>query len=280
MGRVYKARDKRLDRSVAIKLLAEARSTDAARRARFVQEAKAASALNHPNIITIHEIGEQDGQTFIVMELVDGKPLNELIPRKGMRLIEALRIAAQVADALTTAHAAGIVHRDLKPANIMVDAHGRVRVLDFGLAKLTASATAGAIGAEKSTCTVTVNDPLTEEGAIVGSVPYMSPEQAEGHAVDARSDIFSFGAVLYEMVTGRRAFSGDSKLSTLASVLHSEPLPLNQPGQGVPRDVERIISRCLRKHQQRRWQSMADIKVALEDLLDELESGKLGVDGS
>jgi serine/threonine protein kinase len=128
MGRVYKARDKRLDRFVAIKLLAEARSADADRRARFVQEAKAASALNHPHIVTIHEIGEQDGQTYIVMELVDGKPLNELIPRKGMRLTEALRIAAQVADALTAAHAAGIVHRDLKPANIMVDAHGRVKV--------------------------------------------------------------------------------------------------------------------------------------------------------
>jgi serine/threonine protein kinase len=132
MGRVYKARDKRLDRFVAIKLLAEARSTDAYRRARFVQEAKAASALNHPNIVAIHEIGEQDGQTYIVMELVDGKPLTELIPRKGMRLTEALRIAVQVADALTAAHGAGIVHRDLKPANIMVDAHGRAKVLDFG----------------------------------------------------------------------------------------------------------------------------------------------------
>ena len=132
MGRVYKARDTRLGRLVAIKLLAEARSTDAYRRARFVQEAKAASALNHPNIVAIHEIGEQDGQTYIVMELVDGKPLTELIPRKGMRLTEALRIAVQVADALTAAHGAGIVHRDLKPANIMVDAHGRAKVLDFG----------------------------------------------------------------------------------------------------------------------------------------------------
>src|ERR1035438_3756237 len=185
MGRVYKARDKRLDRFVAIKLLAEARSTDADRRARFVQEAKAASALNHPNIITIHEIGEQHGQTYIVMELVDAKPLNELIPRKGMRLTEALRIAAQVADALTAAHGAGIVHRDLKPANIMVDAHGRAKVLDFGLAKLTASVTADGVGADEATRTVTVDRPVTEEGVIVGSVPYMSPEQAEGKVVDS-----------------------------------------------------------------------------------------------
>src|ERR1035441_10152154 len=197
MGRVYKARDTRLGRLVAIKLLAEARSEDAGRRARFVQEAKAASALNHPNIITIHEVGEQDGRTFIVMELVEGKPLNELIPRTGMRLTDALRIAAQVAGALTTAHAAGIVHRDLKPANIMVDAQGRVKVLDFGLAKLSAPA-AAPTGADETTRTLTADQPVTEAGVILGSVPYMSPEQAEGKPLDARSDIFSFGAVLYE----------------------------------------------------------------------------------
>jgi eukaryotic-like serine/threonine-protein kinase len=185
-----------------------------------VQEAKAASALNHPNIITIHEIGEQDGQTFIVMELVDGKPLNELIPRKGMRLTEALRIAAQVAGALTAAHAAGIVHRDLKPANIMVDAHGRAKVLDFGLAKLSAPA---AVGADEATRSLATDQPVSEEGVIVGSVPYMSPEQAEGKPVDARSDIFSFGAVLYEMITGQRAFRGESKISTLAAIVEKDP---------------------------------------------------------
>src|SRR6202050_1415599 len=162
MGRVYKARDKRLDRSVAIKLLAEARLTDADRRARFIQEAKAASALNHPNIIPIHEIGEQDARTFIVMELVDGKPLSELIPRKGMRLTEALRIAAQVADALTAAHAAGIVHRDLKPANSMVDAQGRAKVLDFGLAKLSARSPEAAAGLDEATHTLAVQQPVSE----------------------------------------------------------------------------------------------------------------------
>jgi serine/threonine protein kinase len=165
MGRVYKARDTQLGRFVAIKLLTEARLGDNERRARFVQEAKAASALNHPNIITVHEIGEQDGQTFIVMELVDGKPLSELIPRKGMRLSEALRVAVQAADALNVAHAAGIVHRDLKPGNIMVDGHGRVKVLDFGLAKVSAAATA--VSAEESTRTMTVDQPWTDEGVVL-----------------------------------------------------------------------------------------------------------------
>src|SRR5215471_718406 len=194
MGVVYKARDSRLERLVAIKVLPESRASDAERCARFIHEAKAASGLNHPNIVTVYDVGEQNGRTFMVMEFVDGKPLNELIPRKGMKLNETLRVAALVADALTAAHAAGIVHRDLKPGNIMVDGQGRVKVLDFGLAKLTAPAPA----ADEETRTLS----LTEEGTIVGSVPYMSPEQAEGRPVDARSHIFSFGAVLYEMVTG------------------------------------------------------------------------------
>jgi Tol biopolymer transport system component/tRNA A-37 threonylcarbamoyl transferase component Bud32 len=275
MGQVYKARDTRLGRLVAIKLLAEARQEDAGRRARFIQEAKAASALNHPNIITIHEVGEQDGRTFIVMELVEGKPLNELIPAKGMRLTEALRIAAQVAGALTTAHAAGIVHRDLKPANIMVDAHGRVKVLDFGLAKLSAPAALVAVEADEGTRTLVLDQPVTEEGMIVGSVPYMSPEQAEGKPVDARSDIFSFGAVLYEMITGQRAFRGESRVSTLAAVLERDPQPPSEISSTTPPELERLITRCLRKDVNRRSQSMADVKLALEELRDESESGKL-----
>ena len=189
--------------------------------------------MNHPNIVTIHEIGEQDGRTFIVMELVDGKPLSELIPRKGMRLTEALRIAAQVAGALTAAHAAGIVHRDLKPANIMVDVHGRVRVLDFGLAKLSAPA-AAAPGADEATHTLAVEQSITEEGVIVGSVPYMSPEQVEGKPVDARSDIFSFGAVLYEMITGQRAFRGESRASTLSAIVEKDPPPLSEISSTTP----------------------------------------------
>jgi eukaryotic-like serine/threonine-protein kinase len=272
MGQVYKARDLLLDRLVAIKVLPESRRTDPDRRARFVQEAKAASALSHPNIITIHEIGEQDGQTYIVMELVDGKPLNELIPRKGMRLTEALRIVTQVADALAAAHAAGIVHRDLKPANIMVDAYGRAKVLDFGLAKLSAPA-AEAACADEATRTLTVR-PVTEEGVILGSVPYMSPEQAEGKSVDARGDIFSFGAVLYEMITGQRAFRGESKISTLAAIVEKDPQPPSEIS-AMPPELERLITRCLRKDINRRSQNLADVKLALEELRDESESGKL-----
>ena len=274
MGQVYKAKDTRLERMVAIKLLPESKVADAERRARFVQEAKAASALNHPNIITIHEIGEQDGQSFIVMELIDGKALSDLIPRKGMRLTEALRIAAQVADALTAAHAAGIVHRDLKPGNIMVDAHGRVKVLDFGLAKLTAPA-ASAPGAEEATRTIAMEPPQTDAGVILGSVPYMSPEQAEGKPVDVRSDIFSFGAVLYEMITGQRAFHGESRASTLAAVVEKEPAAPSELAATTPPELERLIVRCLRKDVNRRSQNMADVKLALEELRDESESGKL-----
>ena len=203
MGVVYKARDTRLERLVAIKLLPESRASDPDRRARFMQEARAVSALNHPNIVTIYDIAEENGRHYIVMEFVNGKPLHEIIPRKGMRITETLRMAAQIAEALTAAHAMGIVHRDIKPGNIMVDATGRAKVLDFGLAKLTAPIVPATAFADE-TRTLAKDRPRTEQGAIIGSVPYMSPEQAEGRPVDARSDIFSFGALLYEMVTGRR----------------------------------------------------------------------------
>jgi WD40 repeat protein len=278
MGVVYRALDTHLDRSVAVKVLPSTAVANADRRARFSQEAKSASALSNRHIVTIFDIdtGQVDGQPvdFIAMEYVAGKTVDRLIGRKGMRLNDALRYAIQIADGLAAAHSAGIVHRDLKPANVIVNEQGEVKILDFGLAKLTEVEEPDVFAATQS---VHIEAALrTEAGTIIGTVAYMSPEQADGHAVDARSDIFSFGAVLYEMVTGRRAFGGDSKLSTLASVLHSEPTPLSQTGPGAPRDVERIIGRCLRKDPQRRWQSIADVKVALEDVLDELESGKLG----
>ncbi len=279
MGVVYRALDTHLDRSVAVKVLPANAVANADRRARFSQEAKSASALSNRHIVTIFDIdtGQVDGQPvdFIAMEYVAGKTLDRLIGRKGIRLNEALRYAVQIADGLAAAHNAGIVHRDLKPANVIVNENGEVKILDFGLAKLTEIDEPDVFAVTQS---VHIDAALrTEAGTIIGTVAYMSPEQADGHTVDARSDIFSFGAVLYEMITGKRAFMGDSKLSTLASVLHSEPLPMSQIGPGIPRDVERIISRCLRKDPQRRWQSIADVKVALEDVLDELESGKLGL---
>lgn len=275
MGQVYKARDTHLDRFVAIKFLSEGRNSDSSSRARFLFEARSASALNHPNIITVHEIGEQDGRTFIVMEFVSGKPLNQLIPPKGMRLSEGLRIAEQVADALTAAHAAGIVHRDLKPANIMVDERGRVKVLDFGLAKLSPGAAPSSPNANEPTRTIASQDFLSDDGVIVGSAPYMSPEQAQGKPVDGRSDIFSFGAVLYEMLSGRRAFRGESLVSTLAAVVERDPPSVSSVNPGLPLEVDRLIGRCLRKDINRRSQSMADIRLALEEIRADSESGRL-----
>ncbi len=265
MGVVYKARDTHLDRFVAIKVLPPEKVSDPTRKARFIQEAKAASALNHPNIITVHDISSENGIDFMVMEYVDGKTLDQLIPRKGMRLNEALKVAIQIADALARAHAAGIIHRDLKPANIMVDAHGQVKVLDFGLAKLTEQGDP----AEASTATAAVK---TEEGAIAGTAAYMSPEQAEGKPLDARSDIFSFGAVLYEMLTGGRAFQGDSKVSTLAAILHHEPPEL---GAEIPADLKKIVARCLRKDSAKRFQHVGDIRMEIDEMREESESGRL-----
>ncbi len=267
MGVVYKAKDNHLDRFVAIKVLPPEKVGDAERRRRFAQEAKAASALNHPNIITIHDIDEAGGVYFISMEFVAGKTLGSLIPRHGMRLGELLKYAIQVADALARAHASGIIHRDLKPGNIMVTEQGLVKVLDFGLAKLTET---GFTSEQDATRTL---KPATEEGKIVGTIAYMSPEQAEGKVIDARSDIFSFGSVLYEMLTGRRAFQGDTKASTIAAILKEEPKPPSQIVEGLPHEVERIVRRCLRKDPEQRFQTMADLKVALAEAKEESDSG-------
>jgi eukaryotic-like serine/threonine-protein kinase len=268
MGEVYRARDTRLGREVAIKVLPADRLSDPTRRARFVQEARAASALNHPNIVTIHEIESAEGVDFIVMELVAGKTLDALIPRTGMRLGEVLRIAIPLADGLAAAHAAGIVHRDLKPANVMVTPEGVAKVLDFGLAKLTQ---AEGDSSEDAT-TLDARARLSGPGTVAGTPPYMSPEQAAGGAVDARSDVFSFGAVLYEMVTGRRPFGGGSSAEMLAALLKEQPKPPTELVPGVPKELERIILHCLRKEPARRFQHMADVKVELEELKEESDS--------
>jgi serine/threonine protein kinase len=265
MGVVYKAKDAHLNRPVAIKVLPPERVADPERKARFVREARAASALNHPNIITIHDIASEDGVDFMVMEYVEGQTLDVLIPRKGMRWPQALKLAEQVASALARAHSAGIVHRDLKPANIMVAPDGLVKVLDFGLAKLTEQP----VSEQDPTTTL---PPKTEEGIVVGTAAYMSPEQAQGKPVDARSDIFSFGAVLHEMLTGRKAFRRDSPALTLAAVLHLEPGPLPDD---VPSEVSRLLALCLRKDPDRRYQHIDDVRVALRDLLEDSDSGRL-----
>jgi Tol biopolymer transport system component len=273
MGEVYKARDTRLNRLAALKVLPAEKVVDADRRARFVQEAQAASALNHPHIVTIYGIDRDAGVDFLAMEFVPGRTLDQLSGRRGLKLQDTLRIAIQIADALTAAHAAGIVHRDLKPGNIMVTDVGNVKVLDFGLAKLTEPAVTPA---DEATRTMRADAPLTERGTILGTISYMSPEQADGRHVDARSDIFSFGSVLYEMTTGRRAFQGSSKMSTISAILSDEPKPPGElSAEPIPRDLEKIIARCLRKDPARRFQHIDDVKVALEELKEESDSGTL-----
>jgi Tol biopolymer transport system component/predicted Ser/Thr protein kinase len=272
MGVVYRALDPRLDRPVAIKILRTDAAVTAERKRRFIQEAKAASALNHPHIVHIYDIGETDGVAYIAMEFVAGKTLDRLIGKTGLPLRDTLKYGIQVADALARAHAAGIVHRDLKPSNIVVGDDGRVKLLDFGLAKLTEAVEEDPEGA---TATIRDEPPLTEEGSIVGTIAYMSPEQAEGKPVDARSDIFSFGAVLYEMATGRRAFQGASRAATLSAVLRAEPQPIAEIVPGLPEELHKIVARCLRKDPDRRTRHIDDVKLALEDLRDDSESGKL-----
>jgi eukaryotic-like serine/threonine-protein kinase len=268
MGVVYRAEDSLLNRPVAVKALPAAATSDPERRQRFLHEARTASSLNHPNIVTIHDICQFDGSDLIVMEYVPGKTLGEIIGHKGLKVNDALKIAVQIADALAAAHGAGIVHRDLKPGNIIITGQGRVKVLDFGLAKLTG----GMPGSVDNTETVVMGEPRTMDGVLVGTVAYMSPEQAEGKPVDSRSDVFAFGAVLYEMVTGRNAFQGGSTASTLAAILREQPKPAALVAEQVPREFEKIIARCLRKDPARRYQCMEDVKLALEELKEESES--------
>ena len=276
MGVVYRAFDTHLQRQVAIKVLSAEAVANPERKRRFVQEARTASALNHPNIITIYDIDAADGVDFIAMEYVSGKTLGQSIGPAGLRLTEALKWAIQIADALAAAHSAGIVHRDLKPGNVMVTEKGLIKVLDFGLAKLTERADINELDPTRS---MTLGQALrTEEGTIVGTVAYMSPEQAQGKKVDARSDIFAFGSVLYEMVTGQRAFQADNRISTLAAILHHEPRPVHELAEATPPELEKIITRCLRKDQDRRIQHMGDVKLALEELKEESESGVRAVD--
>src|ERR1700733_1958468 len=257
MGEVYKARDTRLQRVVALKILPAESVADADRRARLLLEAQAASRLNHPNIVTIHDIAEEQGIRYIAMEYVAGAPLDRTITGGGLPLRNALKYAAEIAEALAAAHAAGIVHRDLKPANVIITEDGRAKLLDFGLAKLKEPK---GPASEAETATL-----RTVSGAIVGTAAYMSPEQAEGRELDARSDIFSFGLVLYEMLCGQRAFRRDSWISTLVAILHDEPPSLRDIRASIPPSVEQLVTRCMRKDPAQRFQSMLEIKQALAE---------------
>ena len=265
MGEVYLAEDKRLGRKVALKLLPVSFTTDHDRLRRFEQEARAASALNHPNIITIYEIREAVGSHVIATEFVEGETLRLRMNRSALTLSEALNISMQVADALSAAHKAGIIHRDIKPENIMLRPDGYVKVLDFGLAKLSEEATP-AVAAEAPTIQV-----RTGSGIVIGTAGYMSPEQARGLAVDHRSDIFSLGAVIYEMLARRKPFEGDTPSDTLASILKTEPIPLSRAVPGIPPELARIVTKALRKDREERYQVVKDLWLDLKALKQELE---------
>jgi Tol biopolymer transport system component len=259
MGEVYRARDTRLERTVAIKILPAQFSADPVRKQRFEREAKTISSLNHPNICTLHDIGSQDGVDYLVMECVEGETLAKRLEKGPLPFEQALKFGAQIADALDKAHRSGVVHRDLKPGNIMLTPTG-AKLLDFGLAKpalpLASIATL--------TAAVTQSSPMTEQGAIVGTFQYMSPEQVEGKEVDGRSDIFSLGAVLYEMLTGQRAFEGKSQLSVASAILEKEPAPIGTIKPMTPPALDHAIRRSLAKEPEKRWQSAADLASELQ----------------
>ncbi|MCU1234869.1 MAG: serine/threonine protein kinase [Candidatus Solibacter sp.] len=262
MGSVYLAFDTRLNRNVALKVLGLSPVEGTGGTIQLLREAQAASALNHPNIVTVYEVGRESDIDFIAMEHVAGKTLDKFIGRR-MALREMLPILIQIADALGTAHAAGIVHRDLKPGNVMVTERGLVKVLDFGIAKVRQGS-----GSSETHPTET----MTEMGKVHGTVAYMSPEQAEGKEVDGRSDIFAFGCVLYELLTGHRAFEGETEMATLAAVMAKDPRPLRELAPGVPRSLEHVLEHCLRKKRAERWQLMDDIKLVLEGALADLDA--------
>jgi len=275
MGEVYLAEDTRLDRKVALKLLPSEFVSNEDRLRRFVQEAKAAAALSHPNIAHIYEVGEADGAHFIAMEFVDGDTLTMRMHRERNSLSALLKFLLQVAEGLAKAHSGGIVHRDLKPDNIMITRDGYAKILDFGLAKLIETQSSrGATDASAEAATAMMPaQPLSAAGTVMGTVGYMSPEQAQGKTVDQRSDIFSFGCILYEAATGRRPFEGDSAIDTLHKVIYAAAPPIADFNPGAPADLQRIVRRCLAKDPEKRYQTIRDVANDLEDLRQEITSG-------
>ena len=269
MGEVFAAEDTKLHRKVALKVLSALMAADPERRQRFEREAQAVAAINHPNIVTIHSVEEAGGIPFLTMELVEGKPLNEIVAAGALPAEALLRIGIAISDAIAAAHQRGITHRDLKPANIMVAPDGRVKVLDFGLAKLREALLAG--NAEDVT-RMPVTD-LTGEGRIIGTVAYMSPEQAEGKPVDPRTDIFSLGVMLHEMATGEKPFKGDTNVSVISSILKDTPTSITDLNPNLPAGLARVIRRALAKDPSRRYQTATDLRNELEELKQEVDSG-------
>jgi len=263
MGEVYLAKDKKLDRKVALKILNQQFSRDEANIERFMREAKAASSLNHPNILVIHEIGKSDNSNYIVSEFIEGKTLREVVTESSLKPSEILDIAIQIVSALTAAHGAHIVHRDIKPENIMIRPDGYLKILDFGLAKLVEQKVVGLEDA-------TAKQNETAKGVILGTVNYMSPEQAKGEKVDERTDIFSLGALLYEMVSGRTPFKGNSVLETFANLINTEPQPLSRFAKDVPEELQRIVLKTLRKNKDERYQTMKGLLADLKSLRETL----------
>jgi len=264
MGEVYRARDTRLDRSVAVKVLPLHLLADSDARARFEREARAISALNHPNICTLHDVGNEDGMTYLVMELLEGESLAALLARGRLPLDRALRYGIEIARALDRAHGQGIIHRDLKPANIMITRTG-VKLVDFGLARQSLSAS-------RASDAPTAVSPITAEGTILGTLQYMSPEQLEGKITDERTDIFSLGCILYEMVTGRRAFDGTSQVSVITAIMGEEPPPIASLVPLSPSSFERLVRKCLVKNADDRWRSAGDVATELEWIRDGVDS--------